>query len=248
MKRIITALCSALLAASINAQPLTLFEPLEATTTPQQQAAAQQSAIRRPGQQPNEPVFSLRSTSKFGDQYRTTLVNRDGTTVRIQYEPGRPAQVLGHPGFAVLDVSPRQVTLELPASEPCIENRDKGVSCVGPNLATLTLSNAAPIRPAQPQQARGPAVPVRGVAFPEGVSTAMEAAMAEGAVVMNPFTGEVQAVQQLTPEERAMRAQMQAERAGQLRDLQQQRIADDQIPPGMRRVRTPFGDRLVREN
>lgn len=65
-----------------------------------------------------------------------------------------------------------------------------------------------------------------------------------GAAFVNPFSGEAQPVEQLPPEIQAAReAQMRA-RAQRLNRFQQ-RIPDNQIPQGMQRVTTPFGDRLI---
>jgi hypothetical protein len=52
-------------------------------------------------------------------------------------------------------------------------------------------------------------------------------------------------VQQLSPEEQAARAQRQQQRTDRLRAFQGRRIDDADIPPGMQRARTPFGDTLV---
>ena len=54
----------------------------------------------------------------------------------------------------------------------------------------------------------------------------------------------MQTLPNLTPEEIASREQRRAERAEQFRNFEIVRIADDDIPDGMRRIRTPFGDSL----
>ena len=65
-------------------------------------------------------------------------------------------------------------------------------------------------------------------------------------VFRNPFSGELEvAEQQLSPEELAARAERQAARRGRLSNFQLERISEADVPPGMRLVRTPFGDRIV---
>ena len=60
----------------------------------------------------------------------------------------------------------------------------------------------------------------------------------------NPFTGELQTLPDRTPEEEAERNRIRAERAERFRNFEVVRIPDNEIPEGMQRVRTPFGDSL----
>jgi hypothetical protein len=51
----------------------------------------------------------------------------------------------------------------------------------------------------------------------------------------------------LTEEQKAEREERRQRRAEQFRNFEIVRIADDEIPEGMQRIRTPFGDRLEPE-
>jgi hypothetical protein len=65
---------------------------------------------------------------------------------------------------------------------------------------------------------------------------------------VNPFSGQAELVDQQSPEQQATRDARQRARGERLNRLvEASRIPDDQIPPGMRRVTTPFGDSLVPE-
>jgi hypothetical protein len=67
----------------------------------------------------------------------------------------------------------------------------------------------------------------------------------DNAEFINPFVNIAADAAPMQDAEMAARADRARARAERLEQFQVERIADDQIPPGMRRVRTPFGDRLV---
>ena len=62
---------------------------------------------------------------------------------------------------------------------------------------------------------------------------------------INPFATMAAEAAPMPDADMAARVARARARAERLQQLPVDRIADDQIPPGMRRVRTPFGDRLV---
>jgi hypothetical protein len=74
---------------------------------------------------------------------------------------------------------------------------------------------------------------------------AQEQAGGQPAAFVNPFSGETQIIDLGPPEQRQQREARQQARQQRLDRLQLQRIPADQVPPGMRVVTTPFGDRLV---
>ncbi|MDR0780806.1 MAG: hypothetical protein LBF16_08945 [Pseudomonadales bacterium] len=240
-----------------KAQTLTLFEPTETSTVPQPVALA--PSITPGGSQ---PAFTLRSTSRIGDSYHAVLVNRDGGIVQVAWQAGQSAAVPGYGGFAVTKVAGRAVTLT--QSEPCISAPDKGVSCAADNQALLALATSAPAvaqaapaavprpTPQNPfaavvqagrQRGNNNNAGIRGVLPRGGGPTFVD--QTNGQVVINPFTGQPEVVPPLSPEEQAARAQRQVQRADRLRAFQPRRIDDADIPPGMQRASTPFGDTLV---
>jgi hypothetical protein len=65
---------------------------------------------------------------------------------------------------------------------------------------------------------------------------------------VNPFSGQAELVDQQSPDQQSAREARQRARGERLNRLvEASRIPDDQVPAGMRRVTTPFGDRLVPE-
>lgn len=245
----------------VQGQTLTLFEPTETNGAPADQPQPAAVGFLPAG---GQPAFTLRSAGRIGDRYHVVLVNRDGTVAKVQWQEGQTVQVPGFGGFTVTQVSSRSVRLNQP--ETCISAPERGVSCLDSNQAELRLASAAPavaqaqMMPAAPvgpsvQQdpfaaaaaaaARNPPQPNRGPnQQPLGVVNVMGEGGAQ-AVVINPFTGQPEAVPQLSPEEQAARMQRQRARAERMGRFVPQRIDDADVPPGMQKVSTPFGDTLV---
>lgn len=212
-------------------QELTLFESTEDEQEQQSRVRRQQSSRNVP----SEPKFTLKSASRFGDVYKVTLQDEDGQSVTVEWTAGRGVRLQGYGGFTVAEVGRRKVSINYPESEPCVEFPEQGVSCT-PDGQSAILS----LRTAEPVETR------RGEAE-NGDRTEMSGTSGDGArnVVVNPFSGETQEIQQLSEEERRERAERQAARAERLRNIEPRRIDPEDVPPGMRVVRTPFGDRLV---
>lgn len=236
-------LTSVLLGASASAQELRLFEPIESeqgnqpvTTGPEQVFTVGNG----------QPAVTLRSTSRFGDQYQAVLVSRSGETFTVHWREGESAPVPGMGGFAVVGISSAGVALMHPPGDPCVSAEASGVLCQSGNQASLRLATSAPLASngvtavQTSEQAFGGADPLGPNAFngapaPEGPQ-----------VFINPFSGEAETLPAISEEERQARQQRQEVRAARLRQFEQAAtIEDADIPPGMQRVRTPFGDRLI---
>ena len=240
MKTRATLLLLSLLSPALAcAQQLTLFEATDAE--PEQQGP------RVLAPQPNNnsagaPAFSLRGTSRFGDQYRTVLVYRSGQEVVLSWQPGQRVPVPGYESFSVTNIDGRQVTLNHPGQDACIASQDLGVSCQSNTLALLSLSSAKPL-PASTNGGEAPQTRQAGIVGQPEPGTVVNSNGQQ--VFINPFSGEPEVLPQLSPEEQAARAQRQATRRERLSQFEPERISDEDIPAGMQRVRTPFGDRLV---
>lgn len=198
------------------------------------------------------PAFTLVGTSRFGDKYYASLLNRDGTKVKVEWTPGRVQPMKDHIQYGIAQISSRSVSLRMPADEPCIENEDKGVSCNG-NIALLKLSTATALAPSTNTNApvRSTSENTQSVSTPtatapnnEDSEFNQETIEGTNVLVRNPFSGELQTAPQLTPEEIAAREARRQRRAEQFSNFEVVRIPEDQIPEGMQRVRTPFGDVL----
>jgi len=182
-----------------------------------------------------EPEFTLVGTSRIGSRYSAILKNKNGDEVRVATSPDTNTPVSGFSSYAVVDVGAGSVSLQYPPGSSCIEFEDQGVSCnMAGNIASLSLTNADPLTRQAPE--------IEPVAS-ENDETALDSAASADEVIANPDNPFA-----------ALRARAQAAGndgvpaavgQGQRRQLNLRRIPDEDIPPGMRRVATPFGDRLV---
>jgi len=201
-------------------QGLSLFESIEVT---ENRSQANSRATREARATVSEPEFTLLGTSRVGDKYSAILRHRNGESILVRSQEDVATAIEGHAGYSVLSVGAGELSLRYPAGVPCVEDVQQGVSCgAGTNTAELVLSASDPL--SQPVAA----VPDE-IAEPE-----------EGIVEStNPFE--------------ALRA-AQADRdnpaqSGAVRNdrFVPRRIEPADVPPGMRVVSTPFGDRLVEQ-
>ncbi len=217
---------SLLIAPLAQAQELQLFEPVDAAAQAPQfgvQAAPEQAQIAMP----TSPAFTLVGTSRIGGRHRATLASSTGQIVHVDVEVGQDAPIDGFPGYRVNAMSSRRAEITLPAGMPCVGASTQGVSCGADGRVYLSLTTAAPVPAAAPAAtAETPADPAAAVAE-------------SGEVPDNPFAAALRAAAQAEREGNVERRAFNAER------FQPRRIAPEDVPPGMRVVRTPFGDRLV---
>lgn len=229
---------------SVNAQSLDLFQETDNAQRVEEPARRNQ----RTRETTTDPAFTLVGTSRFGDEYFASLLYKDGTAVTVEWTPGKVINIDGYRQYGLANVGPRTASIRIPSGEVCQSNEEKGVACNG-NIAVLTLSNGAPI------ERREISTNVEN-GISNNITTDEISQISEnnevddrtipGSNVLrrNPFSGELQTLPDLTPEEQAAREQRRAERAEQFRNFEIVRIPDDEIPEGMQRVRTPFGDSL----
>src|SRR5687767_6047248 len=120
--------------SSVSAQALTLFEQIEADPETQQPAQAMpMGGMGIP--QNGQPAFTLRGTSRFGDEYTTTLVNRNGEPIKVKWREGENVSVPGFDGFNIVAIGSKSVTLAHPEFDACIPSDESGVSCTDGNVA-----------------------------------------------------------------------------------------------------------------
>jgi len=212
-----------------HAQELRLFEPVETNGLPGAGDPVQ-GDVQAQMAMPTAPPFTLVGTSRIGGRQRATLASSSGQILHVDIRDGVDAPIDGFPGYRLVSVGSRRAEVSLPAGMPCVGERSQGVSCGTDGRMQLTLTTAAPVPVA------APAVAAETAAEPAAVDASGDVA------VDNPFAAALRAAAQ---NERAagdgQRGPFNAER------FQPRRIAPEDVPPGMRVVRTPFGDRLVEQ-
>ncbi len=261
MKKMTSFASLLLLSGTVLGQELTLFEPVETQTADDKPAQGQTALVNQNGQ----PAYTLRSSTRIGDSYWVELVDRQGKTIKVNWRPGDHAPVAGAGGFAIEDIQQRSVILAQPGNDPCVNSPTKGVNCVNASRSRLSLAMAAPLPPTvqgpqpQPRGGNNGGAPSPAVGPQNPFEAAIQAQQAQAAaqglagpvqgggqgVFVNPFTGKAEVVDQPSAAEQAGRDARQRARADRLNRNEPQRIPDTQVPTGMRRVTTPFGDRLV---
>ena len=202
-------------------QQLNLFEEIETTNNSSNQARNRARGDSRATSA--SPEFVLIGTSRIGSKYSAIIQHRDGDTLVVKPGPNSSTQIPGYNGYSVLDVGSGSVSIRYPENVPCVEFHDQGVSCDGAvNIAALSLANGEPL-------------PGKEVVTRLTDSRPDEAAADEPPT--NPFE--------------ALRAQQNnaavSNRSGDNNPFTPRRISPEDVPPGMRVVSTPFGDRLVEQ-
>lgn len=254
--------------ALLAAPALLLFQPLaaqELSLFEQPVREAVQQAIPMGPEQPfangnGQPAYTLRGISRFGNQYHATLINRAGEVAKVSWNAGETPRV-ANSGFTIVAAGPATLSLAHPPGDSCISADLAGVSCSDGNRSELRLTVAMPLAsngvapmPAAmgPNQQNpnfirdsatgAPVNPFEAAAIQQRVDQPQQNGQQ---VFINPFSGEPEVMPQVSPEELAARQQRQELRAQRLQQFEQPRVNDADVPPGMQRVRTPFGDRLM---
>jgi len=225
---------SLLAAGHAGAQTLSLFE----TAQSQGQSTQPPPPIDGPGPLEPSPGFSLHSVARFGNSYWGLVTDAVGNSIEVNWQPGQQSSLgdlAQYSGYRVLELTAQTLRLQFPPGLPCSASGQEGLLCVDSTTALLSLVSLKPLQSngSRQQQTEQPAtVP--------GSEQPMDS---EGFI--NPFVNIAADAAPIRDAETAAPADRARARAERLEQLRVDRIADDQIPPGMRRVRTPFGDRLV---
>ena len=251
-RKLILIPLSLLLSSVVQAQELRLFEEAESDATQPGVAMAPEQAFAQGG---GQPAYTLRSVSRFGDQYQATLVNRSGGTTTVRWQQGETSPVLNSGGFAVVAAGAASVSLLHPSGDACVNAAAVGVVCSAGDRSELRLVAAVPLASngvaALQTTEQAIAQQQAGSPFNDsmGANPFVDPAIngqADPQVFINPFSGEAEVLPNISAEERTGRQQRQEARAARLRQFENSAtINDADVPAGMQRVRTPFGDRLM---
>lgn len=217
-------------ATSGFAQDFNLFETVEVTDNPQ-------ATEQRPGRESRvlsaKPEFTLVGTSRIGDSYAVILADLNGEKLVIRTAPDVNVSVPEYGDFQIAITSNGKVSLQHPDSVPCVDYPESGVRCNSANnIAELTLPNNPPVASSQ-QAAQLAATTFEGQAAevieenPQNPFAIMRARALNGDDLDNPAI----APQGVDDDSRFV----------------PRRIDPSEVPPGMRVVSTPFGDRLVEQ-
>ena len=206
----------------LNSQSLSLFEGVEVTGA---EAGGPNRTPRRPRDADAGPEFTLLGTSRIGGSYSAILRHSSGDSVLVRSQGNTATAIEGHAGYSVLSVGAGKLSLRYPVSVPCIDDVLQGVRCAaGPNTAELALGTSSPLSRPVPS------------ATLEQQSGSTEFPTAQS---INPFEAIIAA--------QADGNDPAEEDGGRADRFVPKRISPEDVPPGMRVVATPFGDRLVEQ-
>jgi len=222
--------------SAVLSQELNLFQAIDIPEANQESERSPQ----RSGSGGRLPAFTLVGTSRFGERYIVSLLSSDGKSTSVEWKKNTNSEINGFRNFKVVDVGARTVTIVYPEGEACIEDESRGVKCNG-SYALLSFKSGKPLLQNQIQTEISA---VNDEPQSEEGLVDIETTEDGRRMFMNPFSGEMQEIPQLSVEEQAIRDERRARRAEQFRNFEIVRIPDSEIPEGMERIRTPFGDRL----
>ena len=204
---------------ALFAQELRLFEETESMQRGSGSSVSVENRRDRDGNLITGPEFTLVGTSRIGGDRLVVFEHRLGDIISLSLPGGSPKSVPGYPNYRVLEVGSGQISIEYPANLPCVEFLDKGVACESQRLAVLSLKNGSPLESVNQSGSSN--------------SPNRVADVEDGDISVNPFEAILQRA--ANPD-----AEIQTDSS-----FTPRRIDPEDVPPGMRVVSTPFGDRLV---
>ena len=208
------------------AQDLELFEDVERTSPGANQRGGRTGADNAAAPSLTEPEFVLIGSSRIGERRRVVLSHRSGQTVTVPISAQGQTSIPGHEQFHIVTSEGGRVAIQYPADASCVEASDRGVSCdASANVAWLSL------RPGPMPEQFIVDLDSGQEEEPDAADQARDAREELARDPDNPF------------------ARLRAEALGQdvppPARFRPRRINPSEVPPGMRVVSTPFGDRLV---
>lgn len=213
----------ALLLNIVFAQQLNLFEETETRSSSGNEPARRESRRGSDGNLITGPEFTLVGTSRVGAKLLAVVKDSDGEIISVSMNKDATAPITGHPGFELASIGSGEVTIRYPDGVDCQNFQNQAVFCEGANIARLGLANLEPL------------VVLNGVRSNESLGSGQnEVESANGEITTNPFEALLQ---------RAANSDGPDDSSG----FEPVRIDPSNVPPGMRVVSTPFGDRLVEE-
>ena len=202
-----------------SGQQLELFEETETNRRDEETVRPDRARRDSDGNIVSGPEFVLVGTTRIGANFLVVLEDNAKELISVSLPVGSSRPIPGYSGYEVIHVgSNGEASIRYPDGLQCIEFQEQGVTCNATNEANLSLTNAEPV------SSSNLSASVQGA----------EQAMEESGELVNPFEAILQ---------RGSNPDTDANNT-----FSPRRIDPSDVPPGMRVVSTPFGDRLVEED
>jgi len=167
---------------------------------------------------PPQRDFVLQGTARIGNKWLAVLQAPDGKPIIQEWKSNEKNPIKDYPEYAVVKIEARKVVLAYPENSLCRASNVQKGIQCQENGKTAALK-------LQWRDAIQPPPPPKPVQPPQ------------------PVVG-----RQLSPEEIQRREEERKKRQELYKNFKRKVIKDEDVPPGMRVIRTPFGDRLVPDN
>ena len=194
-----------------------LFEPVDSSESVSSERGRRNSRTEA-DISASKAEFALIGTARIGNKVSALLRHVSGEAIRVPLERSR-VPIPGHEQYVVISYSGESISIQYPQSVACVEFVSQGIRCdASRNVAELDLTTTKAIKPTIDQ-----------------TNTLQSESQQDQVASNNPF------------EALRNRTQNGEIQAGRPDRFQPRRIDPEDVPPGMRVVSTPFGDRLVEE-
>ena len=201
-----------------NCQALNLFEELQSADSRGQESSSRPVRRDSDGNILSEVYFRLVGTSKIGSNFMVTVRDSGSEIISFKKSFESATSIPGHPEYFLVDAGPRDVSIQYPEGVPCVEHLNEGVMCPEVNVAKVALTNGSPLK----------------IVTSQDVGSVATNASNDDETDLNPFAAILERQSNLDSEPSDS-------------SFTPRRISPEDVPPGMRVVSTPFGDRLVED-
>lgn len=181
--------------------------------------------------------LTLRGTLMNGNGATAILAASGGEAFAVRWRQGEEAPIKNHGGYFLIEVNPRQAKVRFPSHHPCLSMPEQGVTCESSSVAILSLLRLAALPTVSPPTVAPPAAASSPTAG--NIPSVSPPVVTTGGGV-NPF--------QVLLENQRRNASSPPGAAAQSDGVPKsmpKRIEAGEAPPGMKVLRTPFGDRLA---
>lgn len=202
-------------------QTLSLFEELDDNGSDTLRARRNRAAEDSNGNR-SAIEFTLLGTSNIGGHFSVMIMDNQGETLRIAKPSGSDIAIPNHPGYILTKVEANRVSVRYPEDIPCIASKENKISCSDINTAVLTLANRDPL-----------------IRSSEAGNSSESNELQEDEPAVNPF--------EALRASRENAAGIDSDATANNGRFRPRRIDPNDVPPGMRVISTPFGDRLVEQ-